>query len=111
MTLAIGTSEREGEGGSEGGREGGRERGREEERASYLVPGVRLDLRKLKLGIIAVHGFDLLPCRRAQHLDDFNQLIHAAVAREQRVAQQQLRSHAAFAPDVDGGGVGRGPEN
>ena len=38
-------------------------------------------------------------------LDNFHELVHAALAWEERYAEQQLREHAAGAPGVDADGV------
>ena len=38
---------------------------------------------------------------RAAHLDDFDELVHAGLAREERHAEEQLGEHAAHRPDVD----------
>ena len=37
---------------------------------------MRLDLGKLELCVVGVHGIDLLPCGCAQDLDDLNQLVY-----------------------------------
>ena len=68
--------------------------------AEHLLPRVRLDLRELELRVVRVHLADLLARRRAQDLDDLHQLVHAALAREQRLPEQQLRQHAARRPHV-----------
>lgn len=39
------------------------------------------------------------------YLDDFYELVHSAVPREDGLAQQQLGQHAAGRPDVDVGCV------
>eukprot|EP00955_Chlamydomonas_euryale_P117852 366501-Chlamydomonas_euryale.AAC.33 len=44
---------------------------------------------------------DLLARRRAQHLDDLHQLVDAALTREERLPQHQLRDHAPNRPNVD----------
>mmetsp|Transcript_9353 Transcript_9353/g.23285 ORF Transcript_9353/g.23285 Transcript_9353/m.23285 type:complete len:346 (+) Transcript_9353:247-1284(+) len=69
--------------------------------AEDLVPRVRLDLRELVLGIVLVHRLDLLQGGCAEHLDDFDELVHAGLAREERHAEEQLGEHAAHRPDVD----------
>mmetsp|Transcript_15888 Transcript_15888/g.18402 ORF Transcript_15888/g.18402 Transcript_15888/m.18402 type:complete len:329 (-) Transcript_15888:80-1066(-) len=70
-------------------------------RPEDLLPRVRLDLRELELGVVRVHGHDLLFGRGSQHLDDLDELVDAGLAWEQRLAQQQLGDHAADAPHVD----------
>lgn len=79
--------------------------------SAYLLPGMRLDLRELELGVVRVHLPDLLPGRRAQHLYDLHQLVHAGIAREDGLAQQQLRQDAAGAPHVYLGRVVDSPED
>mmetsp|Transcript_99650 Transcript_99650/g.237564 ORF Transcript_99650/g.237564 Transcript_99650/m.237564 type:complete len:219 (-) Transcript_99650:405-1061(-) len=66
-----------------------------------LVPWVRLDLRELELGVVRVHGHQLLPRRGSQDLDDLHQLIHAALAREHGMAQDELGRDASGRPNVD----------
>jgi hypothetical protein len=61
---------------------------------AYLVPGVGLDLGELELRVVGVHGLDLLPRRRAQHLDDLHQLVHPTLAREQRLQTREERRSA-----------------
>ena len=77
---------------------------------SYLGPGVRLDLGKLELCVVWIHLLDLFPGGRPQDLDDLHQLVHPAVPGEDGLAQHQLREDAARRPDVNVGGVVRGPE-
>lgn len=49
---------------------------------THLGPWVRLDLRKLELGVVRVHLPDLFTRWRAKDLDDLHQLVHATVAGE-----------------------------
>lgn len=49
---------------------------------TYLLPGVRLDLRKLELSVVGVHLTYLLTSRGAQHLDDLHQLVYTWISRE-----------------------------
>ena len=41
----------------------------------YLAEWMRLDLRKLVLHVVRIHGTDLVAGRRSKHLDNHNQLI------------------------------------
>ena len=66
----------------------------------YLVPRVCFDLWELELCVVGVHFTDLLLGGRAQDLDDLHQLVHAAVSREDGLAEEQLRKHAAGTPDI-----------
>ncbi len=59
-----------------------------------------LDLGELEFAVLRVHATDLIVGRRAQHLDDLNELIHSTVAGEDGLTQQQLCEHAARRPDV-----------
>lgn len=77
----------------------------------YLLPRVRFDLWKLELRIIRIHLADLFARGRPEHLDDLDQLVHARIARKDRLAEQQLREDAARAPHVDLGGVIDGAED
>lgn len=48
--------------------------------------------------------------QRPQHLADPEDLVHLAVAGEQRSEGVELRHDAAHGPDVNGRAVGAGPE-
>mmetsp|Transcript_21786 Transcript_21786/g.72168 ORF Transcript_21786/g.72168 Transcript_21786/m.72168 type:complete len:291 (-) Transcript_21786:470-1342(-) len=74
-------------------------------RSEDLCPRVRLDLRELVLRVVLVHRLDLVERRRAQHLDDLDQLVDARLARKEGHAQEQLGEHAARGPDVDAAAV------
>mmetsp|Transcript_12686 Transcript_12686/g.54479 ORF Transcript_12686/g.54479 Transcript_12686/m.54479 type:complete len:328 (-) Transcript_12686:173-1156(-) len=76
-----------------------------------FTPRVRLDLRKLKLGVVGVHAVNLLARGRPENFYNLNQLVHAGFAREQGLAQEQLSHDAPQGPYVDGGGVLRGAED
>ena len=78
---------------------------------AHLREGVRLNLRELVLHVVRVHGLDLLPGGRAQDLDDLDELVDAALAREERLAEHKLRHDTARGPDVDVGGVVGGAED
>ena len=77
---------------------------------SNLWPRVSLDLRELELCVVRIHLLDLLPRRSSKNLDDLHQLVHPAVPGEDGLAQHELREDAARRPDVNVGGVVRGPE-
>ena len=78
---------------------------------THLAPGMRLDLREFELGVILVHGLDLLARGRAHDFDDFYELIHIAVAREEGLAEHQLRKDTPKRPRVNRRRVVRGSEN
>lgn len=44
---------------------------------SYLIEGMRLDLREFVLHVIGIHGPDLLAGGSAKNLDDFHQLVNS----------------------------------
>ena len=73
--------------------------------AKNLLPGVRLDLRELELGVVGVHLLDLLASRGAQDLDNLDELVDARVTGENGLAQHKLCKDAAGAPHVDVGRV------
>ena len=56
----------------------------------YLVERMGLDLGELVLHIIGIHRLDLFSGRRTENLDNLDQLIDAAFARKQWLAQHQL---------------------
>ena len=63
-------------------------------RITNFVERVGLDLRELVFHVIWVHRPDLISCRRAQDLDDLDELVDSRLAREQRLAQHELRHDA-----------------
>lgn len=70
---------------------------------AYLVERVGLDLGELVFHVVGVHRLDLLSGRRAQDLDDLDELVDAALAREEGLAQHQLGHHASRRPYVCAG--------
>ena len=60
----------------------------------YLCPWMCLNLWEFEFGVVGVHLAYLLARGRAEDLDDLHQLVHAAVAREDGLAQEQLRQNA-----------------
>ncbi|KAI3487957.1 hypothetical protein L1887_48040 [Cichorium endivia] len=74
-------------------------------RTEDLGEGMRSDLGELVLHVVGVHGLDLLARGRAEHLDDLDELIDAALAGEERLPLHELGHDAACGPDVDVGGV------
>jgi hypothetical protein len=63
--------------------------------AKDLRPWARLDLREFELHVAPIHLLDLRPRRGAEHFDDLHELIDARLAREEGLAEQQLRADAA----------------
>ena len=76
------------------------EQRREKETNTNLAERVRLDLGELVLHVVGVHGADLVTGGGAEHLDDFDKLINAGLAREEWLSQHELSHDAASAPDV-----------
>lgn len=62
---------------------------------TYLVEWMRLDLRKLVLHVVWVHGPDLIPRWSTQNLDDLHELIDSGLSREQRLSEHQLSHDTA----------------
>ena len=60
---------------------------------TYLVEGMRLDLRELVLHVVGVHGANLFPGRGAKHLDDLHQLVDTRLTGEEGLAEHQFRHH------------------
>ena len=71
---------------------------------------MRLDLGELELCVVRIHLLDLFPGGGAQDLDDLHQLVHPAVPGKDGLPQHQLGEDAARGPDVNVGGVVRGPK-
>lgn len=65
-----------------------------------LVEGVRLDLRELVLHVVGVHGANLLPSRRAENLDDLDQLVNTRFTWEQRLTKHELGHDASRGPHI-----------
>ena len=70
-----------------------------------LLPRQGLDLWEPVLGVLRVHGEDLLSARCAQDFDDFDELVDAALSREDGLAEHQLSNDAAHGPDIDVGAI------
>lgn len=68
----------------------------------YLLERCRLEVGKAVRLIEAVHGLDLLPSRRPEHLDDLDQLVDPARAGEQDAALDELSEDAPDSPKIDG---------
>lgn len=79
--------------------------------AEDFVEWVWLDLWKLVLHVVGVHGADLIPGWSAKHLDNFDKLINSGLSREQRLSEHKLSHHTTSGPDIDLGGVVGGAED
>ena len=69
-------------------------------RRAHLGEGMWLDLGKLVLHVVRVHGADLFAGRGAEHLDNLDELINARLAGEERLTEHQLGHDAAGRPHV-----------
>lgn len=52
------------------------------------------------LHVVGIHGADLVAGGSAEHLDDFDKLINAGLAREEWLSQHELSHDATSGPDV-----------
>jgi hypothetical protein len=68
--------------------------------AAHLVEGVGFNLWELVLHVVGIHGPNLVAGRRAEDLDDLDELVDARLAGEQRLAEHELGHDAAGGPHV-----------
>ena len=73
--------------------------------SEHFPPLAGLDLGELELGVVGVHGADLLPSGGAEDLDDLDELIDAGIAGEERLAEKELGPDTSLGPNVNGGRV------
>ena len=76
-----------------------------------LGPGAGLDLGEGEVGVVGVHGEDLLARGCAQDLDDLHQLIDGRLAREEGLPEHELGHDTPGGPQVNGGGVVSRPKD
>lgn len=88
-----------------------RERERERGAVHYLLPADALDLGHQVCLVLRVHLEYVLLSRRAEHSNNLDELVHGALAGEQRLSKQHFRNHAPRGPNVDLVRVLRGPEH
>mmetsp|Transcript_142131 Transcript_142131/g.354177 ORF Transcript_142131/g.354177 Transcript_142131/m.354177 type:complete len:255 (-) Transcript_142131:206-970(-) len=62
---------------------------------------MRFDLWKLELRVIWIHGHQLISCWRSQHLDNLDELVDTALARENGLSQHELCRDASGRPNVN----------
>eukprot|EP00042_Codosiga_hollandica_P047769 m.523355 g.523355 ORF g.523355 m.523355 type:complete len:537 (-) comp57523_c0_seq15:1321-2931(-) len=67
----------------------------------HLGPRMGTDQRKLELVVVGVHAEDLVARRRPKHLDDFDELVNTALARENGLAKHKFRQHTPSRPHID----------
>ena len=59
-----------------------------------------LDLREFVLHVVRVHGADLVARGRAEHFDNFHELVDTRLAGEERLAEHQLCHDATSRPHI-----------
>jgi hypothetical protein len=62
---------------------------------TYLTERMRLDLGKLVLHVVGVHGTNLVSGRRAEDFDDLHELVNTGLSREQGLTKHELCHHTA----------------
>lgn len=67
---------------------------------TYLIERMRLNLGKLMLHVVRVHGSDLFSGWSPENLDDLDELIDTRLSWEERLTQHQLGHHATSRPDI-----------
>jgi len=65
-----------------------------------LGPWARFDLWEGELGVVRVHGLDLLAGWSSQDLNDFHKLIDGGLSREEGLTQHQLCHDTPRGPEV-----------
>src|SRR5690242_4155109 len=65
-----------------------------------LVERMRLDLRKLVLHVVRVHGTDLVSCGCAENLDDLDKLVDTRFTWEQRLSKHEFSHDTTGRPYV-----------
>jgi len=66
-----------------------------------LLPWERLDLREFVLGVVGVHGENLLTGWGTEDFDDLDQLVDTALSWEDGLAEHELSDDAADGPDIN----------
>ena len=66
---------------------------------------MRLDLGEFEVRVVGVHGVDLFTRRRADYLDNFNELVNVGLARKDWGAEQHFSEHAAKGPHINRWGI------
>lgn len=64
-----------------------------ETRELYLIEWMWLDLREFVLHVIGIHRPNLFASWGTQNFDDFDKLVDSGFAREEGLAQHELRHH------------------
>ena len=61
---------------------------------------MRLDLRELVLHVVGVHRANLVSCRRAENLDDLDELVDTRFTGKQRLPKHKLSHDTTSGPDI-----------
>ncbi len=69
--------------------------------AKHFCPRMRLNLRELEVCVVGVHCMNLFTSRRADHFDNFDQLINVGLAGKDRGTKQHFSEHAAEGPNIN----------
>lgn len=79
----------------------------------YFIPLSFLHLRELVVIeiVVGIHIDNLALGRSSQHFDDFDEVVHAVLADEERSALNHFQQDAPNRPDVDHRGVVSGPKD
>lgn len=67
---------------------------------THLVEGMGLDLREFVLHVVRVHGADLVARGRAEHFDDFHELVDTRLAGEERLSEHEFGHDTASGPHI-----------
>ena len=62
---------------------------------------MRLDLGEFEVRVVGVHGVDLFTRRRADYLDNFNELVNVGLTRKDRCAEQHFSKNTTKRPHVN----------
>lgn len=67
---------------------------------SDLIERMGLDLRKLVLHVVGIHGANLISSRRSEDFDDLDQLIDSRLSWEEWLSEHKFRHDTTCGPDV-----------
>jgi len=69
--------------------------------AEHLLPWQGLDLRETILRVLRVHGQNLFTAGCAQDFDDLDELVDAALTREDGLSKHEFSDDTANGPNID----------
>lgn len=73
---------------------------RSEPLRTHLCPRMSLYLGELELGVVLVHFPNLFFAGSTEHFDDFDELIHSGISRENWLAQKELSQNTPGGPNI-----------